>query len=154
MKLIQKTILSTTPNLSKKKGCYNPVPSRSSQLPGRSPHRSVREEFHSYGSSVLINQKPNRHDPVWRITTLPKVLLKLSVYMVFDLCVSPIIPALESLYPASPSLQRLAWASLRRLHRYYDPLRLPFAHLGSLRSSLVHQYLDCLLKLVSFLQAR
>jgi len=26
-------------------------------------------------------------------------------------------------------------------HRYYDPLRLPLLHLGSLRSSLVYRYL-------------
>ena len=50
--------------------------------------------------------------------------------------VSPIVPSKKTLYPASPSLQRVAWASLPLLlspvipdYRYYDPLRLPIVHL-------------------------
>ncbi|WDN90934.1 hypothetical protein BuS5_03905 [Desulfosarcina sp. BuS5] len=60
-------------------------------------------------------------------------------------CVSPIIPAKKTLYPASPSLQWVAWASLPHLsdqdssilnHRYYDLLRLPNVYLRFVRSSL------------------
>jgi hypothetical protein len=58
--------------------------------------------------------------------------------------VTPIVPSRETLYPASPSLQWVAWASLPHLtvqlyvpgHRYYDPLRLPDACLGFVRFSL------------------
>ena len=64
--------------------------------------------------------------------------------MVCDFCVSPIVPTRETLCPASPSLQWVAWASLPHLtvqlstteHRYYDPLRLPEACLRFVRSSL------------------
>ena len=62
-----------------------------------------------------------------------------------DLNVSPVGPFSETLCPASPSLQWVLWASVPHLpsqdlntldHRYYDPLRLPNAHLGVVRSSL------------------
>lgn len=39
-------------------------------------------------------------------------------------------------YLASPSLHWVAWASLPQFLRYYAPLRLPSAFLGSLRFSL------------------
>jgi hypothetical protein len=69
--------------------------------------------------------------------------------MVCDLNVSPIVPSNRTLCPASPSLQWVARVALPHLtsqyrfpdYRYYDQLRLPNAHLGSLRSSLVHRYL-------------
>ncbi len=62
-----------------------------------------------------------------------------------DLNVSPVGPFSETLCPASPSLQWVLWASVPHLpgqdintldHRYYDPLRLPNARLGVVRSSL------------------
>jgi hypothetical protein len=62
-----------------------------------------------------------------------------------DLNVSPVGPFNKTLCPASPSLQWVLWASVPHLpgqdintldHRYYDPLRLPNAHLGVVRSSL------------------
>ena len=57
---------------------------------------------------------------------------------------SPIVPSRETLCPASPSLQWVPWTSVPHLtgrpfgasHRYYDPLRLPNAHPGFVRSSL------------------
>ena len=39
----------------------------------------------------------------------------LSVDMVGDLCVSPIVPSKETLCPASPSLQWVPWASVPHL---------------------------------------
>jgi len=62
-----------------------------------------------------------------------------------DLKVSPVGPLNKTLCPASPSLQWVLWASVPHLpgqdintlgHRYYDPLRLPNALLGVVRSSL------------------
>ena len=63
-----------------------------------------------------------------------------------DLKVSPVGPFNKTLCPASPSLQWVLWASVPHLpgqgltphldHRYYDPLRLPNARLGVVRSSL------------------
>jgi len=55
------------------------------------------------------------------------------------------------LCPASPSLQWIPWVSVLHLHglpkyfghRYYDPLRLPFLLLGSLRFRLASRYLAC-----------
>jgi len=41
-----------------------------------------------------------------------------------------------SLYLASPFLQRVARTALPRLHRSYDPLRLPYVHLRFVRFSL------------------
>ena len=58
---------------------------------------------------------------------------------------SPVGPLNKTLCPASPSLQWVLWASVPHLpgqdintldHRYYDPLRLPNARLGVVRSSL------------------
>lgn len=61
-----------------------------------------------------------------------------------DFCASSIVPFSDTLCPTSPSLQRVAWASLPRLpgrlfpsdHRYYVPLRLPHVHFGFVRCSL------------------
>ncbi len=61
--------------------------------------------------------------------------------MVCDFCVSSIVPFKKTLCPASPSLQRVAWAKLPRLpgqpyyadHRYYFPLRLPAVRLRFVR---------------------
>ena len=62
-----------------------------------------------------------------------------------DLKVPPVGPFNKTLCPASPSLQWVPWASVPHLpgqdintldHRYYDPLRLPNARLGVVRSSL------------------
>ena len=62
--------------------------------------------------------------------------------MVCGLRVPPIVPLSRSSYPASPSLK---WVPRTRFpilpvektsildHRYYDPLRLPNAHLGFVR---------------------
>ncbi len=49
-----------------------------------------------------------------------------------DLEVSLIFPSSRTLYPTSPSLRWVAWASLPHLHRYYARLRLPFAPLDAL----------------------
>jgi hypothetical protein len=49
-----------------------------------------------------------------------------------DLEVSLIFPSSRTLYPTSPSLRWVAWASLPHPHRYYARLRLPFAPLGFL----------------------
>jgi hypothetical protein len=46
------------------------------------------------------------------------------------------LPSSRTLCPASPSLQRVPWASVPHLPRYYAPLRLPRAHLGVVRFSL------------------
>jgi hypothetical protein len=48
-----------------------------------------------------------------------------------------------SLCPASPSLQWVPWVAVPHLPRYYAPLRLPPAHLGSLRLSLASRYRAC-----------
>src|SRR5262247_2657075 len=48
-----------------------------------------------------------------------------------------------TLCPTSPSLPRVAWASLPHLRRYYTTLRLPPVLLGVLRLSLVPRYLAC-----------
>jgi hypothetical protein len=64
--------------------------------------------------------------------------------MVGDLWGSPIVATSETLCPASPSLQWVAWAYLPHLsgqphctvHRYYDPLRLANASLRFVHSSL------------------
>src|SRR5574341_1597833 len=62
--------------------------------------------------------------------------------MVGDLEVSPIYPPNRTVCPASPSLQWAPWAAVPHLLgrwltatdlRYYAPLRLPSAPLGSLR---------------------
>jgi hypothetical protein len=63
----------------------------------------------------------------------------------------PVCPASNALYPTSPSLRWVAWASLPHLPRYYTcptagagaRLRLPLVPLGLLRLSLVHRYLVC-----------
>ena len=45
--------------------------------------------------------------------------------------------------PASPSLPWVPWVAVPHLPRYYAPLRLPPAHLGSLRLSLASRYRAC-----------
>ncbi len=68
----------------------------------------------------------------------------LCVDMVCDLGVSSIVPARNTLYPASPSLQWVPWANSSPPsrfrccwnHRYYDPLRLPNVCLRIVRYSL------------------
>lgn len=82
-------------------------------------------------------------------------LLWLAVDMVCDLGVSPIVPARETLYPASPSLQWVPWdigsppyrcPRPQRHLRYYDPLRLANVHLGDVFH---HRYLVLLVWFVS-----
>ena len=53
-----------------------------------------------------------------------------------------------SLCPASPSLQWVPWVAVPHLPRYYAPLRLPPAHLGSLRWSLASRYRACFMVFV------
>ncbi len=67
-----------------------------------------------------------------------------------DFCVSFICPSDNALYPVSPSLRWVPWASVPHLLglsilglRYYVPLRLPFLRLGSLRFRLASRYLAC-----------
>ena len=57
--------------------------------------------------------------------------------------VSPIGPSRKTLCPALPSLQWVPWVAVPHLPRYYAPLRLPPARLGSLRLSLASRYRAC-----------
>jgi hypothetical protein len=135
----------------------HPLPGRPSGYPPGPPQ--IRTwTINSYGSSVLISQKPSRSHPTWRITfATPQVVTTptcsaihwSSVDTVGELKVSPVFPTSRTLCPASPSLQWVLWVSVPHLpnldtyqgHRYYAPLRLPVALLVSLRSSLALRYL-------------
>jgi hypothetical protein len=57
--------------------------------------------------------------------------------------VSPSGPSRHTFCPALPSLQWGPWGAVPHLHRYYAPLRLPPAPLGSLRLSLASRYRAC-----------
>ena len=90
----------------------------------RTPHRSGREDFpHPVPQPRRFSplRKPNRHDPVRRTTMLPADSQPASHtppksgYTVCGLSVPPVVPLFGSLCPASPSLQRVVWASLPRL---------------------------------------
>src|SRR4029450_5933860 len=63
--------------------------------------------------------------------------------MVGEPRVSPRGPSRKTLCPAVPSLQWVPWVAVPPLLRYYAPLRLPPAHLGSLRLSLASRYRTC-----------
>src|SRR5215831_7570709 len=54
--------------------------------------------------------------------------------------VSPIGPSRKTLCPALPSLQWVPWVAVPHLPRYYAPLRLPPARLGSLHSTFASRY--------------
>ena len=60
--------------------------------------------------------------------------------------VSPVDPSRPTLCPAVPSLQWVPWVAVPHLLRYYAPLRLPPAPLGSLRLSLASRYRACFLR--------
>jgi hypothetical protein len=121
------------------------------------PHRSGRAglphpvpRFRPF----LLAQKPNKAHPVWRTTMLPlpvgttgsDTLRRSCGDTVCGLGVPPVVPFNRTLCPASPSLQWVPWVSVPHLiglgihcnhgPRYYDPLRLPNAHLRFVRSSL------------------
>src|SRR5207302_2107690 len=52
-------------------------------------------------------------------------------------------PSRKTLCPALPSLQWVPWVSVPHLPRYYAPLRLPPARLGSLHSTFASRYRAC-----------
>ncbi len=62
--------------------------------------------------------------------------------------VSPLGPPRETLCPALPSLQWVPWVAVPHLPRYYAPLRLPPARLGSLRLALASRYRACFMTFV------
>ena len=109
----------------------------------RSPHRAGREQFaHPVPRFQLFQPswKPIKRHPDGRIAGLPTHLWPAFVETVCRLGVLPVFPPDPALYPTSPSLQWVAWASLPHLlgqlvdTRYYARLRLPSAHLDALRS--------------------
>src|SRR5712691_4348694 len=62
--------------------------------------------------------------------------------------VSPRGPPRKTFCPALPSLPWVPWVAVPHLHRYYAPLRLPPARLGSLRLSLASRYRACFMTFV------
>jgi hypothetical protein len=63
----------------------------------------------------------------------PTALCWLAVDTIRGLGVPLVVPTSSTLCPVAPSLPWVAWASLPHLQRYYEPLRLPIAHLRFLR---------------------
>ena len=100
----------------------------------RPPHRSGREDFpHPVPRfrSFLPNRQPAKRHPDWRTIMLPADCtqfhntksnqlsashsVEVSLYGLRPQCASRSSPQNGTLYPASPYLQRVVWATLPRL---------------------------------------
>ena len=117
-------------------------------LLGATPHRSRTCAMHASGSSVASSVRQ------WRTKqATPRLahhcadpgcaMLWSFLETVGEPGVSPRGPSRQTLCPAVPSLPWVPWVAVPHLPRYYAPLRLPPAPLGSLRSSLASRYRAC-----------